>query len=135
MAECRMTIDKPLSSRVRRRRTAGVLLTAGLALAGGCGPKAGNADPQGFPAPAPPAGMDRYSRTLPNGEREEWTLKRGRDGEAIWDGRYTKWHANGRKAAEGAYKDGVLEGQMTQWDPYGREIGKSRYKKGERGEE
>ena len=46
------------------------------------------------------------------------------------EGRWTKWHENGKKAEEATFKNGKMEGLFTKWDEEGKVLYQGRFKKG-----
>jgi antitoxin component YwqK of YwqJK toxin-antitoxin module len=59
-----------------------------------------------------------------NGQKEEEGAYK--DGEQ--DGKYTRWHENGQKKEEGAYKDGEQDGKYTRWHENGQKKEEGTYK-------
>jgi|GEM_PF-4870143 len=108
-----------------------VLLAAGIIGSGGCQADQGQGDLEYREQSKAMAKLDRWTRSLPNGEREEWEIKRVADGEYVRHGTYTRWHSNGQKASQATYRNGKLHGTYRFWDRHGKLMGEQRFRSGE----
>ena len=66
----------------------------------------------------------------PDGSRIEAEVRRGSDGEAVFDGKYEEFHPDGSRAVAGRYRRGERHGAWKEWYPGNRRKAQGKYKHG-----
>jgi len=62
--------------------------------------------------------------------KEQYYVKKDKDGDYVRSGRFQIWHENGQKKGEVHFKDGKLDGLGSSWYENGKKRGEGQFKNG-----
>ncbi|MCM2324050.1 MAG: hypothetical protein NDJ90_12390 [Oligoflexia bacterium] len=63
-------------------------------------------------------------------DRKQCEQRKSKSGRYVNHGVYREWHANGKLALEGEYRDGVKSGKWFEWDEQGKLLSERWYEAG-----